>query len=235
MPDVMSEQVVAVAVADDELAGAIVERFEVAGARVQRVLVSENGRTTSTSLYLQQAVDRILEIEGRLDVWIQDAHYEAIGNAVELSWQEWQDGLAASAGLAFSGAQAAGRTMLAQGAGAVVLITSVDGLLASAGRVVACCGAAAVMMLVKVLACEWAAHGVRVNAVACTSWLAPPQGTETVELTAAGISPARIPLGRPPRPGEIADAIFFLGSPHSSFVTGETLRLDGGWTGYHLF
>ena len=234
MPDVISEQVVAVAVADDELAGAIVERFEVAGARVQRGLVSENGRTTSTSLYLQQAVDRILEIEGRLDVWIQDAHYEAIGNAVELSWQEWQDGLAASAGLAFSGAQAAGRTNLAQGAGAVVLIRPL--MACSPVRDASSrAGSGGSDDAGQGPGFEWAAHGVRVNAVACTSWLAPPQGTETVELTAAGISPARIPLGRPPRPGEIADAIFFLGSPHSSFVTGETLRLDGGWTGYHLF
>jgi NAD(P)-dependent dehydrogenase (short-subunit alcohol dehydrogenase family) len=54
-------------------------------------------------------------------------------------------------------------------------------------------------------------------------------------LTAAGISPTRIPLGRAPQPDEVAEAVFYLGSPQSSFVTGENLRLDGGWAGYQLF
>jgi NAD(P)-dependent dehydrogenase (short-subunit alcohol dehydrogenase family) len=152
-----------------------------------------------------------------------------------LSRAAWKTGLDASLGLAFASAQAAGAVMLPQGRGSVVFLTSVDGLFASSGRAVACCSAAAVAMLVKVLACEWASRGVRVNAVSTTTWLAPPLGPDSVELTAAGISPTRIPLGRAPRPDEVAEAVFYLGSPRSSFVTGENLRLDGGWSGYQLF
>jgi NAD(P)-dependent dehydrogenase (short-subunit alcohol dehydrogenase family) len=91
------------------------------------------------------------------------------------------------------------------------------------------------MMLTKVLAIEWATHGVRVNALASTTWLGPPLGPEGVELTAAGISATRIPLGRSPTPAEVAEAAYYLASSRASFVTGEILRVDGGWAGYHLF
>jgi len=100
---------------------------------------------------------------------------------------------------------------------------------------VACCVAAAAMMLTKVLASEWAGRGVRVNALASTTWLPPAPETVDLELTAAGISASRIPLGRPPTAAEVAEAAFYLASPQASFVTGEILRVDGGWAGYHLF
>jgi gluconate 5-dehydrogenase len=228
-------QVVAIAVGDIALATAIDLRFTAAGAHVHRISLPSIDRASDGSHDLRQAVDALVRTEGRLDVWIQEAHSDTAGEVVALNRSVWDGGLDASLGRAFAGAQAAGAVMLAQGGGAVVFLTSVDGLLASAGRAISCCGASAVTMLAKVLACEWAPSGIRVNSVATTSWLAPPRGPEEVELTAAGISPTRIPLGRKPRPDEVAEAVFYLGSPQSSFVTGENLRLDGGWTGYQLF
>jgi NAD(P)-dependent dehydrogenase (short-subunit alcohol dehydrogenase family) len=108
-------------------------------------------------------------------------------------------------------------------------------MLASRGRSSLSCSAAAVMMLSRSLACESASRGVRVNAIATTTWLAAPLGLDEVELTAAGISPTRIPMGRAARADEIAEAVYYLASPRSSFVTGEVLRVDGGWAAYHLF
>jgi NAD(P)-dependent dehydrogenase (short-subunit alcohol dehydrogenase family) len=231
----LTNQVVAVVVHNAALATAIVERFAAAGARVQRIDPASLDRDPDGMPDVRPVVDGLVRREGRLDVWIQEAHSETAGEVQTLSRSAWKAGLDAGLGLAFASAQATGAVMLAQGGGAVVFLTSVDGLFASSGRAVACCGAAAVAMLVKVLACEWAFRGVRVNAVSTTTWLAPPRGPDSVELTAAGISPTRIPLGRAPQPDEVAEAVFYLGSPQSSFVTGENLRLDGGWAGYQLF
>src|SRR5215203_722959 len=171
MTEDLTGRVVAVAVGDGELATVIVERFKAAGARVRRVIPPTAGCATDDLQEFRQVVNRLVRTEGRLDVWIQEAHSERTGDVLGLDQPTWEGGLSASVGFAIAGAQVAGTTMLAQGGGTIVFLTSVDGLLASAGRAVACCGAAAVVMLAKVLACEWAASGVRVNAVASTAWL----------------------------------------------------------------
>ena len=157
MSDDVTEHVVAVAIADDALAAAVMARFEVAGAQAHRV-ISPTGTWASCDVaFFRHAIDTILEVEGRLDVWVQESHDETAGEVVALNPQAWSTGLGASLGSTFAGAQAVGGTMLAQGAGSVVFITSVDGVLASAGRAVACCSAAAVMMLVKC----WRVNGQR--------------------------------------------------------------------------
>lgn len=80
---------------------------------------------------------------------------------------------------------------------------------------------AAAGMLTKTLAISWARAGVRVNAVA------------VLEKADSGIE--RIPLRRFPRPHEVGEAVFFLASPEASYVTGEILVVDGGWSAYQLF
>ena len=226
--------VAAVAVGDNELAAAIGERFTAAGARARRIVVPKESGSDPARGFQQIVADLAAET-GRLDIWVQDDHTDMPGPVSGVDARAWQNALARGIGGTVAGVQAAGKVMQSQDNGAIVLLTSVDGLLASAGRSVACCGAAMVMMLTKVLAVEWAAHGVRVNAVASTTWLPPPLGPKGLELTAAGISATRIPLGRPATRAEVAEAAYYLASPRASFVTGEVLRVDGGWAGYHLF
>lgn len=118
----------------------------------------------------------------------------------------------------------------------MVNIASVNGLFAQKARAPYCSAKAGLIMLTKVLASEWGAQGVRVNAVA--------PGIFMTELVQQGIDQgivkketyfSRIPMGRMGEMNELIEAVKFLAGDEASFVTGEVLRVDGGWTAYHLF
>jgi NAD(P)-dependent dehydrogenase (short-subunit alcohol dehydrogenase family) len=122
--------------------------------------------------------------------------------------------------------------MLRTGAGAIVNNSSVSGLIGYRGSAIYVASKHAVVGLTKAAALDYAARGIRVNAVA-------PGGTETSLLNhvTGGIGTeehrrftALHPIGRTGRPEEIAEAVVWLCSDKSSFVTGQTVPVDGGWT-----
>ncbi|MDP3899112.1 MAG: SDR family NAD(P)-dependent oxidoreductase [Mesorhizobium sp.] len=128
----------------------------------------------------------------------------------------------------FLSCQAAGRRMLAHGAGAIVNVASVNSLGGFAGRANYCSSKFGVVGLTDVLAIEWGRRGIRVNAVA-------PNGVDT-PLVRNGIPRRfltevlenRTPLGRMAQPAEVASVIMFLLSDAASYVTGALLPVDGG-------
>jgi NAD(P)-dependent dehydrogenase (short-subunit alcohol dehydrogenase family) len=147
---------------------------------------------------------------------------------VDYPLQAWDQILAVDLTAAFLGARAACRRM--PGGGSIVMISSVNGHLGFGGRAAYCAAKAGVQGLVRSLAVEWAPLGVRVNAVS--------PGTIATEMQAkfldtgyasAELFLSRIPMGRFGQPHEIADAVLFLCSPRSSYITGVVLPVDGGW------
>jgi NAD(P)-dependent dehydrogenase (short-subunit alcohol dehydrogenase family) len=126
-----------------------------------------------------------------------------------------------------------GRAMRDGGGGSIVNISSINGLVAFPMRLAYSAAKAAVISMTKVLAVEWAGYGIRVNAVA-------PGMTETdmfQEAIDQGLIDveayrAHTPLGRFAQPEEIADAVLYLASPRSRYVTGQVLAPDGGWTAF---
>jgi NAD(P)-dependent dehydrogenase (short-subunit alcohol dehydrogenase family) len=120
------------------------------------------------------------------------------------------------------------RAMLPQGHGSIINVSSVLGHVGAPDAGVYVASKHAVEGLTKSAALEAAAAGVRVNAVA-------PGPVETAMLNRFVPTPeakaaftAQVPIGRIGTPDEIADAILFLGSPHSRFVTGQIVTVDGG-------
>ena len=167
---------------------------------------------------------------GRADVLVNNAGISPVfKRAEQLELADWQRILDVNLTGVFLCCQAFGRIMLEQGRGAVINMSSLAG---SAGFIrlsAYCASKGGVDALTRVLALEWAPSGIRVNALA-------PAFIET-DLTAGvrahpGLNQAivqRTPLHRMGVPDEVVGAAVFLASDAASYVTGQTLFIDGGW------
>jgi NAD(P)-dependent dehydrogenase (short-subunit alcohol dehydrogenase family) len=154
----------------------------------------------------------------------------------------WREVTAVNLDGMFLAAQAAGRAMLAHGlGGSIVQTSSIYGLVAADPRnyegseylgrpintpAVYAASKAAVVGLTRHLAAHWGGRGIRVNAVA-PGGVASGQN-ETFQRRYS----ARVPMGRMAEAEEVVGAVLFLASDASSYVTGQTLAVDGGWTAW---
>ena len=127
--------------------------------------------------------------------------------------------------------EAAGRVMIAQGAGRIVNLSSQAGFVALPGEAVYCMTKAAISHLTKCLAVEWGRHGITVNAVAPTFIETP--GTEPAlsdPAFRADVEERIAALHRIGTTDDVTGAVLFLASPAASLITGQTILIDGGWT-----
>jgi NAD(P)-dependent dehydrogenase (short-subunit alcohol dehydrogenase family) len=184
---------------------------------------------------IQAAVDRTVEHYGRIDILINNAGLTFKAPAEEYGLEDWNRIIQVNLTGVFLFAQAVGRQMIKQQSGRIVNISSIAAETAITGSLAYCASKGGVHMLNKVLAVEWAPHGIRVNALA-------PAYTETPLVKAIAAERAdfldkvckRTPLGRLAQPEEMVGAALFLASDASRYVTGETIRVDGGWTALGL-
>jgi NAD(P)-dependent dehydrogenase (short-subunit alcohol dehydrogenase family) len=169
---------------------------------------------------------------GRIDVLVNNAGIGEPVPAEEETLGHWRRVIDVNLNALFALTQLVARRMLAEGSGSIVNVASMLGMVASAPIKEAsyCASKGAVVNLTRQLGCEWGRRGVRVNAIA-PGWF-PSDMTE--EMFADGASMDFVgrncPMGRTGEPGELDGALLFLASAASSYVTGVTIPVDGGWT-----
>ncbi|MBZ0299562.1 MAG: SDR family oxidoreductase, partial [Anaerolineae bacterium] len=204
-------QVVCITGAGRGIGYALAKAFAAEGAQVVIAEIDpETGRAAAESLNatfepldvrdaaaVQRTVQAVVDRFGRIDVWINNAGVAHKGLAVDLPPGDWDIDLGVMLSGAFYCAHHVGPVLIRQGQGTLINMASVNGLLAQKGRAAYCSAKAGLIMLTKVLASEWGAHGVRVNAIA--------PGVVMTDLVQAGIDQGivseeaykgRIPMGQ---------------------------------------
>jgi NAD(P)-dependent dehydrogenase (short-subunit alcohol dehydrogenase family) len=182
---------------------------------------------------IDRAVEAALERYGRIDVLVNNAGAVDVGPALEEPLDRFQSVVAVNLVAPFALAQRAARGMVDRGeGGSVVNVASILGLV-GVGQIPQAGYAASkggIVNLTRELSAQWSRDGVRVNALA-PGWF-ESEMTEHMFAEESGHRwvARRAPMGRHGREGELDGALLFLASDASTYVTGQVLAVDGGWT-----
>jgi NAD(P)-dependent dehydrogenase (short-subunit alcohol dehydrogenase family) len=177
---------------------------------------------------LETMVQKTLSTFGRIDILVNNAARSFLRSLMDLREDGWDKVFDTNVKAVWLLSRLVARTMVEQKSGQIINITTVGAEKAEAGMGAYCCSKAALKMLTRSMALEWAAYGIRVNAVGPaltrTEFSKPLWSNPEI---AKQIS-AKIPLGRLAEPEEMVGAVLFLASGAANFITGQSIYVDGG-------
>ena len=203
---------------------------EIARIGVRAVHMQGDVRTEES---VRALFDRASQEFETVDILVNNAGSGLTKSFATIQAGEWDSMLNMHLSSVFLACQLAGASMMRNKSGSIINIASVAGNVALPHRAIYSTVQAGKMMFTKALACEWASFGIRVNCIA--------PGTILTDLVRRNferglLDPARVlertPAGRFGEASEVAAAALFLASPQASYVTGQVLFVDGGWTSW---
>ena len=174
----------------------------------------------------QRLIKTALDHFGRLDILVNNAGTTRDGLLVRMSEQDWDTVIDTNLKSAFNCTRAAQRPMMKQHYGRIVNITSVAGLAGNAGQANYSAAKAGLIGFTKAVAKEVGSRNITVNAVAPGYVPTDLTANLPADLVAKGLD--MTPLGHPGTAQDIANAVAFLVSDESSYITGQVLSVDGG-------
>lgn len=216
---------VAVAARDGEALTALASEISAAGGEA---FVAEMDVSRVESI--RDAIKTVHEHFGRLDILVNNAGLGANHPAEDVSETDWDEMMGVNLRGLFFCCQAAGRIMLPQGSGRIVNMSSQAGVVGIRDHAVYCASKGGVNMLTKVLALEWSARGVTVNAVAPTFIYTPGTAERLDQPDYLHGVLDRLPIGKVGTTTDVAGAVIYLASPAAEMVSGHVLLVDGAWT-----
>jgi NAD(P)-dependent dehydrogenase (short-subunit alcohol dehydrogenase family) len=209
------------------------ERCEQAAAELEQLGVRALGLGCDVRVpeQVHEVVRRTVDELGGVDVLVNNAGTVWGASPEEMPLEGWQKVVDVNLTGVFLFAQAAGRVMIDRGdGGTIVNIASVAGLQGGPpeimNTVVYSATKGGVIAFTRDLACKWAQHGIRVNAIA-PGWFPSGMSNFVLDRHAERLE-QHIPLGRFGGPQDLKGAVVFLASQASAYVTGHTLVVDGG-------
>ena len=177
-------------------------------------------------------VQRTIETYGRVDVLVNNAGMVDAGPAIDEPLEQFTDVIEVNLIAPFALARSAAKAMLDNGGGTIVNIASILGL-RGVGQIPQAGYAASkggIVNLTRELGAQWARKGIRVNAIA-PGWFESEMTSDMFsEESGHKWVARRAPMGRHGKEGELDGALLYLASDASSYVTGQVLAVDGGWT-----
>lgn len=221
-----------VAVSDlrTEMLADTLTKIEAAGSRAIPVALDLRLRSS-----IGQVMAEVASALGKVDLLVNNAGIPMVKPALDVTVADWEAVIAINLTGVFFLCQEMGRHLIARRSpGAIISIASTHGVVGSPMQSAYGISKAAIIQMTRTLAIEWAEHGIRVNAIAPGKVDTPsPTRQASVAIPARREKMlARIPLGRFATSEEVAALACYLASPQATYITGQTMLLDGGLTAY---